>query len=213
MLRFLIGPAVAMKGANKPSQPASTTQDRLSLAIAERDALIVVCETSLALLDEQRVAVADRSLPRLRELWHRLEDADDAAEVFADRREIAGVTPDDIDAVASSRSELAGSAGPELLGELSEAYAAIARLRSVRASATQGTAALARFRVRLGSSCRRLEELAARTPSVAEWTQSQRRMLLTTASIGGAADALAALPVVARDGGIDRRFSAALRQM
>jgi hypothetical protein len=89
------------------------------------------------------------------------------------------------------------------------ALAEAIRLEAIERAGAAGTQRLARARVRLSGMARRI----AKHPADAADARPFQRLLEGSASLAASAAAAAAHPVVADDGGVDRRFRAALRQL
>jgi hypothetical protein len=212
----LIGPALATSGGlmrrrgQVPSGP-----EKLARALAERAVLLARCERALDLLDEQRHAVLEGTIPRVEALWSRPADAGDAMRTaYEERLEGLGVQSPGAPGLRAEPAALvarvAGSSEPV---EPSVALGSNLRLEAVIATSIRGLEALAHMRASLAAQCRRLEAHAIADPSVGAWPVQAQRMLAATGSLAGAAAALAFLPVVGRDGGVERRFAAALLQV
>ena len=164
-------------------------------------------DRALAHLAAQRAALLTIQLPRVERLWSGRGER--GRETFAETLEL----------LAGSQTSSKHGAEPavEALGvdsaSASDAIpdAEYVRLNTIKAAADDGVRKLAHTRVRLSSIARRLE-LRLRSDD-AKLTVAERRALETGARLAAAAAVAARQPLLPGDGGIDRRYSTAMRQL
>lgn len=209
----LIGPALITGGGLLRRRDQITSDpEALARALSERAGLSARCEWTLDLLDEQRRAVLEGTIPRLEAMWARIADADEAVRrIYEERLATFGA---DLPHAPDIRHEHAAVIAPISCEppELAVVLGGNVRLEAVIAASTRALEALAHMRARLSAQCRRLSDLAAES-SIESWPLDARRTLAGTGSLAGAAAGLALLQVISSDGGIDRRFAAALLQV
>jgi hypothetical protein len=208
----LVGLSFVSQSNWGPKDPA----DRSDVAgtLDRRAELVSRCSRALMRLEEQRDAVNERTIPRVQAVWARVDVENEARAVFHDRLSLSEAPCDTPTSSERSVGEAIGLiAVPESPRDLPAALAEMICLDATTAAATRAVDALARLRLRLYAQCRRLEELAEANKPVSTWTLHERRLLNASARVAGSAASLAQLPAVGRDGGIDRHFVAALRQL
>lgn len=208
----LVGPSLISLGNWEPKDP--TDQSDLASALEGRAELVDQCSRALTWLEEQRNAVNERTIPRVQAVWTRVDVENEATAAFHDRLSLVEGPGDAPMSPARSVDDAVKLvAQTEAPRDLATALAEMISLDATTAVATRAVEALARLRLRLYAQCRRLEELAEANKPVSTWTLHERRLLNASARVAGSAAGLARLPAVGPDGGVDRRFAAALRQL
>jgi hypothetical protein len=166
-------------------------------------------ERTQAALDQlrlQRKALLSRELPRLLDTLERVQGSS-ALETY---RETLTLLSDSEDAAATESvpdetlHDPTPTASTLENGNLFEAI----RLRAIERASADGVRRFARARTRISTVGRRIDARA----SSDQGTRSFERLLVGSASLAATAAAAATQPVVAADGGLDRRFLSALGQ-
>jgi hypothetical protein len=196
------------------SRPRSRSdRDELARILEERAGRISRCSQALGWLDEQREAVHERTIPIVHAVWDRVDAGNEARSVYHERLSLGEENPNDAPANREDRVAIELIAQRDSPVDLPAALREIIRFDATTAAARNGVEALAQLRLRLHGQCRRLERLAPVGKPVSAWGAHERRLLTASARIAGSAVALARLPAVGPDGGVDRRFAAALRRV
>jgi hypothetical protein len=161
-------------------------------------------QRSLDQLALQRRALLSGEMPRLIAAWE-AQGADEARDTYRDALILlAGVemTPDarDLtpDVVTLTRSSAVSGA---------DALAEAVRIQVIARASRDGVSRLARSRIRISGMARRIGDEPPPSPRVLQ------RLLGASPALAASAVAVASQPAVAGDGGVNRRFSDALRQL
>jgi hypothetical protein len=172
--------------------------------------LTVAAQRALEQLAAQRSALLAAQVPRMEQLWSGA-GSERARETF---EETLGLL--------TSRPWLSEDGGEPLVETLSTGRRSSSdgndmteyvRLNAIKRAADEGVRKLAHARARLSAVARRLEPRMTSIGADSEVSVAERRALESAARLAGAAAAASRHPLLAEDGGIDRRFTAALRQL
>jgi hypothetical protein len=169
--------------------------------------LLAATEQSLERLTAQRTALLSSQLPRIVQLWV-AAGAQHAQETFDETLGLLNSPPwpSSRDKGLSSDMLRSGANGASNQHPATE----YVRLSAIKSAADEGVRKLAHARLRLSTIARRLE---LRTREGREFLAAERRAFESAARLAAAAAAAARHPLLAEDGGVDRRYSSALRQL
>lgn len=164
-------------------------------------------QNALDQLGAQRRALLSEQIPRLAAVWKRA-DATSALETYRETLLLLAGSDEALNAERGGH-EVLPRLPPPAGGGGKHALAEAIRFEAIERAGAAGVQRLAHARIRLSAMARRIDKGAGKEAG----SRPFQRVLEGSATFAAAAAAAGLQPVLARDGGVDRRFTGALRRL